>query len=142
MPVGVSLSLSFTIKAIIDPFRPRLIVSSNVFQVVFFHSVCKFCIIFDILLLFALFTCRSQVDLYLLSFFSAGSTFNYYKHFSSPFVATYPALVVQIYVKLFSELSEDHRLKVFENRVLRGRFGPKSDTFTRNLLTPPQCEAS
>jgi hypothetical protein len=27
-------------------------------------------------------------------------------------------------------LSEEHRLRVFENRVLRGRFGPKGDEVT------------
>jgi hypothetical protein len=104
----------------------------KVFQVVFVHLVCKFSVIFGILLLFIHFTCRSQFVLQLLCFASTGSTFSYSKNFSSPFVVTYPAFMVQIYAKLFSELSDDHLLKVFENRVLRGRFGPKSEMFTRN----------
>jgi len=46
----------------------------------------KFSIIFGILLLFILVTCRRQFDLYLLSFSSIGSTFNSSKNFFIPFV--------------------------------------------------------
>jgi len=34
-------------------------------------------------------------------------------------------------VKMVSRMREEHRLKVFENRVLRRIFGPKRDEVTR-----------
>jgi hypothetical protein len=38
--------------------------------------------------------------------------------------------------KLFFELSEDYILKMFENRVLRGRFGPKVKRVQETRSTP------
>jgi hypothetical protein len=34
-----------------------------------------------------------------------------------------------------SHLEEEHRLRVSENRVLRGIFGPKSDEGTGDIIT-------
>jgi hypothetical protein len=84
-PFCLSLS-SATSQALIDLFRPCPIVSSKVFQFVFLHLVYKFSVIFAILLLFILVTCRRQMDLYLLSFSSAGSTFSSSRVFFITFV--------------------------------------------------------
>jgi len=75
-------SLSVTSWAMVDRFRPRLIVSSKVFQAVFRLFVLQFSITFGILLLFILVTC-SQFDLYRISFLPTGSIFNFSKN-SSP----------------------------------------------------------
>jgi len=59
------------------PVWPRLLVSSKVFQDVFAHLVYNLIIIiFGILLLFIPTPCLSQFDMYLLHFWSTGSTLN------------------------------------------------------------------
>ena len=70
-----SSSLSFTSQALIDLFRPRLIVPSKFFQVDFVYLVCNSVLFLASCCSFFV-TCRSQLDLYLISFSSAGSTFN------------------------------------------------------------------
>jgi hypothetical protein len=70
--------------------RPFAASSNNLFKVFRSHLHpfdLQFSIIFGILLLLILGTCRSQFDLHLLSF-SAGSTFNYSKNFFNPFVVS------------------------------------------------------
>ena len=57
----------------IDLFRSRLTVSSNVFQVVFVHMVSRN---FGMVLFFILLTCRSHFNLHLISYLSTVSTFN------------------------------------------------------------------
>ena len=63
-------------SALKDLFRPRLIVSSKVFQVAFFHLDNNSALFSASCSFFTLVTCRSQFDLYLLSFSSTGSIFN------------------------------------------------------------------
>jgi hypothetical protein len=46
-----------------------------------------------------------------------------------PFFITFTACVTKC-KRLTSQMREEHRLRVFENRVLKGIFGPKRDEVT------------
>jgi len=77
-----SSSSSLLSSSLFDLFRPRLIDSSKLSQVAFYNFVYKFNIIFALLLLSILVTCRYQFDLFLHSFSSTGSTLNSSKIFA------------------------------------------------------------
>jgi hypothetical protein len=70
-------------EALIDLFQPCLIVSSKVFQVVFVHLVYNSALFLASCFCPFLLHVMSQMDLYLLSFLSAGSTFISSKVFRS-----------------------------------------------------------
>ena len=94
-------SSSVTSQALIDLFRPRLIVFSKFFQV-FVHLLYNSALLLDILT-FVLVTCCSQLDVYVLSFWSTGSTFNSSK--ISSFLlwskSVYPAVLLKNFISIY-----------------------------------------